>query len=143
MNSLLSVALSQFGVKQLKGKREHPQIVNYFTSLGFSKAKYKIGKIWSSAFVNWVAKEAGYEFSSNLSARSWLSIGESIAKPNQGDVAILWEETPTSKNGHVGFFVSETNRFVYLLSGHQSDGVNIKAYPKTKLLDYRRLKKNQ
>ncbi len=143
MNSLLSVALSQFGIKQLKGKRAHPQIVNYFTELGFPKTTYKIGKVWASAFVNWVAKEAGYEYSSDISARSWLSVGESIHEPLQGDIAVLWDETPTSTTGHVGFFVNQTNRYVYLLSGHQVDGVHIKAYPKTKLLDYRRLRKNQ
>lgn len=141
MSDLVSVALSQFGVKQHKEGKKHPQIVNYFTSIGFNEKKIEKTKTWSSAFVNWVAKQSGYEYTSKLSARSWLSIGESTANPKQGDVVVLWEENRSCLDGYTGFFIKETEKYIYVLGGSQSKGVSIQGYPKTRILDYRKLRK--
>ena len=100
----------------------------YFTALGFDEEKLKEDTAWSSAFANWVAKSAGYEHSGKLNARSWLSIGESTETPDWGDVVILWSESPESRKGHVGFYVKETKRYVYVLGGNQRSSVCIKAY---------------
>ena len=142
MNSLISIALSQYGVKEVKGAKDHPQIINYFTSIGYNKTKFKEETAWCSAFVNWVAKEAGYEHTNNLTARSWLSAGKSIENPKIGDLVVLWRENPDSWKGHVGFLVKESKRYVYLLGGNQGNSVSIKAYPKSRVLDYRKLTKN-
>lgn len=142
MNSLISIALSQYGVKEVKGAKDHPQIINYFTSIGYNKTKFKEETAWCSAFVNWVAKEAGYEHTNNLTARSWLSAGKSIENPKIGDLVVLWRENPDSWKGHVGFLVKESKRYVYLLGGNQGNSVSIKAYPKSRVLDYRKLAKN-
>ncbi|PKH50007.1 TIGR02594 family protein [Tenacibaculum sp. Bg11-29] len=142
MNSLMSTALSQYGVKEVKGAKDHPQIINYFVSLGYDRSKFKDETAWCSAFVNWVAKQAGYENSNKLTARSWLTVGTSTMAPEQGDLVVLWRDHPNSWKGHVGFLVKETNRYVYLLGGNQGDSVSIKAYPKKRVLDFRKLKKN-
>ncbi len=142
MNNLLSIALSQYGVKEVKGVKDHPQIINYFTSMGFEKSKFKDETAWCSAFANWVAQEAGYERSKKLTARSWLAIGASTKTPQPGDVVVLWREDPNSWKGHVGFLVKESRRYVYLLGGNQGNSVSIKAYPKNRILDYRKLRKN-
>ncbi|TDQ28609.1 uncharacterized protein (TIGR02594 family) [Tenacibaculum caenipelagi] len=142
MNNLISVALSQYGVKEVIGTKDHPQILNYFTSLGFDVAKFKDETAWCSAFVNWVAKKAGYEHSNKLTARSWLTVGTSTSNPQLGDVVVLWREDPTSWKGHVGFLIKETKRYVYLLGGNQGNSVSIKAYPKKRVLDYRKLRKD-
>lgn len=142
MNSLIAIALSQFGVKEIKGAEDHPQIINYFTSLGYSKTKYKEETAWCSAFVNWVAKQAGYIRSNQLNAKSWLTIGVSTNTPEPGDVVVLWREQPNSWKGHVAFLIKESKRYVYLLGGNQGNSVSIKAYPKNRVLDYRRLQKN-
>lgn len=142
MNNLISVALSQYGVKEVKGSKDHPQIVNYFTSLGFDGEKFKDETAWCSAFANWVAKKAGYEHTNQLTARSWLSVGDSTTNPEPGDVVVLWRENPSSWKGHVGFLIKETRRYVYLLGGNQGNSVSIKAYPKNRVLDFRKLKKN-
>ncbi len=141
MSDLVSIALSQFGVKQHKEGAKHPQIVNYFTSLGYNERKMEETS-WCSAFVNWVAKKAGYEYSSKLSARSWLSTGESTANPKQGDVVVLWEESRSCSDGYTGFFIKETEKYIYVLGGSQSKGVSIQGYPKTRILDYRKLRKS-
>ncbi len=141
MNKLISVALSQYGVKEVKGAKDHPQILNYFTTMGFDKTKYSDETAWCSAFANWVAEQAGYEKSNQLNARSWLTVGTSTSEPKQGDVVVLWREDPSSWKGHVGFLIKESKRYVYLLGGNQGNSVSIKAYPKNRILDYRTLEK--
>ncbi|CAL2079788.1 TIGR02594 family protein [Tenacibaculum sp. 190524A05c] len=142
MNKLITVALSQYGVKEVKGSKDHPQIINYFTSMGFDKTKYNEDTAWCGAFANWVANKAGYECSNRLTARSWLSVGNSTSSPEVGDVVVLWRDNPESWKGHVGFLVKESKRYVYLLGGNQGNSVSIKAYPKNRVLDYRKLSKN-
>lgn len=139
--NIIEIALSQYGVKEIVGAKDNPHIVKYFTETGFNGAKLKDETAWCSAFANWVAKKAGYQNSGKLTARSWLSVGESTNKPTCGDVVVLWRENPNSWKGHVGFFVKETKRFVYLIGGNQRNSVCIKAYPKKRILDIKKLKK--
>lgn len=139
--SLIQKALSQYGVTEIKGTKNNPQILRYFEVLGFDGGKLQDETAWCSAFVNWVSKTENYTYSGKLNARSWLNIGESTANPSQGDVVVLWRESPSSWKGHVGFFVKQTKRYVYILGGNQNNRVSIKAYPKNRILDYRKLKK--
>ncbi|CAL2105483.1 conserved hypothetical protein [Tenacibaculum sp. 190524A02b] len=138
-NRLLKIALSQYGVEEIKGKKDNPQIVKYFTEIGFNGEKLKDETAWCSAFANWVAKKAGKVISGKLNARSWLKVGAIVNNPIIGDVVILWRESPKSWKGHVGFFIKETSRYVYLLGGNQGNKVSIAKYPKNRVLGYRRL----
>jgi uncharacterized protein (TIGR02594 family) len=140
--SLIQKALSQYGVREVDGKTDNPQIVSYFEILGYEGNKLHDETAWCSAFVNWVSKTENYIYSGKLNARSWLTIGESTAVPVQGDIVILWRESPSSWKGHVGFFVKQTKRYVYILGGNQNNRVSIKAYPKNRVLDYRKLSKH-
>lgn len=133
------IALDQYGVKEIPGKKDNPAIVKYFDEIGFDGSKLKDETAWCSAFVNWVMLKAGKPRSGKLTARSWLKIGKSVTKPEKGDVVVFWRGSPRSWMGHVGLFVRETEQFVYVLGGNQSNQVKISAYPKHKLLDYRRL----
>ena len=108
--------------------------------LGFDGKKLKDETAWCSAFVNWVAKTSGYEYSGKLNARSWLNVGESMVKPDIGDVVVFWRESPESWKGHVAFFIKETKGYVYVLGGNQGNKVCIQAYPKNRVLDYKKLK---
>lgn len=137
--NIIETALSQYGVKEAVGPKDHPQILNYFTALGFKEGQLHDETAWCSAFANWVAKTAGYEYSGKLTARSWLTVGQSTAQPEVGDVVVLWRESKSSWKGHVGFFIKATKRYVYLLGGNQSNKVCIKAYPKNRVLDYKKL----
>lgn len=139
---ILQTALSQYGVKEVVGKKHNPQILKYFKATGLDSDKLNDETAWCSAFANWVAKSSGYEKSNQLTARSWLKVGESTQDPQPGDVVVFWRDSPESWKGHVGFFVRQTKRYVYVLGGNQKNQVNIKAFPKTRLLDYRKLKPN-
>ncbi|CAL2095863.1 conserved protein of unknown function [Tenacibaculum sp. 190524A02b] len=139
MNKILKVAFSQYGVEEIEGKKDNPQIVKYFTEIGFNGEKLKDETAWCSAFANWVAKKAGKVISGKLNARSWLKVGRLVTSPQMGDVVVLWRESPNSWKGHVGFFIRKTNRHIYILGGNQRNSVCIIAYPINRLLQYRRL----
>ncbi|MFY0630527.1 MAG: TIGR02594 family protein [Flavobacteriaceae bacterium] len=137
----IKIALTQYGVQKNDESEIHPQIIEYFTVIGYTMTDFKKNNSWSSAFVNWVAKKSGYEYSGKLDARSWLGVGNSIDTPEWGDIVVLWKDIPENKDGYVGVFIKETRRYVYLLGGDQRNSVCIKAYPKSRVLDYRRLRK--
>ena len=136
--TLIERALSQIGVKEVVGKKNNPIIVNYAQEIGH-KWITTDETAWCSIFVNWVAQKCDRVSSGKLNARSWLKIGKPVSNPKIGDVVVFWRESPGSWKGHVAFFVRETKNWVYVLGGNQNNQVKISAYPKTKLLGYRRL----
>ncbi|WP_299519819.1 TIGR02594 family protein [Winogradskyella sp.] len=138
---LINKALSEYGVKEIVGSKDNRRILKYFNDLGFDGEKLKDETAWCSAFANWVAKTSGYEYSGKLNARSWLSIGESVVNPEVGDIVVFWRESPLSWKGHVAFFIKATKGYVYVLGGNQGNKVCIKAYPKNRVLDYKKLNK--
>lgn len=140
MNSLLTIALSQYGVTEIKGNTHNPTILNYFKEIGHRWVTSD-QTAWCSSYLNWVALKAGKQRSGKLTARSWLSVGTPITKPIQGDVVILWRESRSSWKGHVGIFIgySEDKKHIYILGGNQNNQVNIRAYPAYRLLGFRRL----
>lgn len=138
--SLLSIALSQYGVKEIPGETHHPSILSYFKETGHEQIMND-ETAWCSAFVNWVALKAGAQTSGRLDARSWLKVGHEVQTPQQGDVVIFWREDPSGWKGHVGFFVNYTQdgRHIHCLGGNQGNTVDIRPYPKAKVLGFRRL----
>ena len=141
MNSqILNTALSQYGIKEIKGSKDNPEILKYFNSIGFDGSALKDETAWCAAFANWVCKTSGVEYSGKLNARSFIKIGQEVSTPEIGDLVILWRQSPSSWKGHVGFFIRETKEHIYVLGGNQSNQVCIAPYPKKRLLAYKRLK---
>lgn len=135
---ILIASLSQIGIKAIIGNQDNPEVLKYFRALGFGSLKDETA--WCSAFMNWVAKEANVERSGQLTARSWLTVGHSITTPEMSDVVVYWRDNPNSWKGHVGIFIRESNGWIYTLGGNQNNQVGISAYPKARLLGYRRLR---
>jgi len=135
----LQIALSQVGIKEIPGKKDNPEVLKYFNEIGFNGSKLKDETAWCSAYANWVCKTAGLPFTGKLNARSWNKIGSKVTNPKLGDVVVFWRESPQSWKGHVAFFIRETRNWVYVLGGNQNNEVKISAYPKNKILSYRRL----
>lgn len=133
------IALSQFGIKEIVGSKDNPEVLKYFDEIGFDGSKLKDETSWCSAFANWVAKKANKDYTKRLDARSWLKVGKETNQPEPGDVVVFWRESPKSWKGHVGFYVNETKDHINVLGGNQSNQVKISAYPKSRLLGYRRL----
>lgn len=134
--SIINIALKEYGVKEILGSRDNTRILQYFKDIGHEWVQHD-EMAWCSAFVNWVALQAGAEMSNKLDARSWLNVGCEVDKPKIGDIAVFWRDNKTSWKGHVAFFIKETDNFVYVLGGNQGNQVCIKAYKKDRLLQYR------
>lgn len=140
MNKLLEIAFSQYGIKEIPGKANNPEVVKYFREIGQTRITND-ETAWCSAFINWCAKKAGLEMSNILTARSWLSIGKKKTKAELGDVLIFWRENINTWKGHVGIFINEDDTYYWVLGGNQSNSVCIKKYPKYRLLGIRQLNK--
>ena len=69
MNKLLSIALSQYGVKEIQGKQHNPTIVAYSKDIGYGGIVAD-ETAWCSIFLNWCAKKAALVRSGKLNARS-------------------------------------------------------------------------
>jgi len=137
MQKIIDIALDQYDVREIPGAKHNSRVVSFFNEIGFKNIQNDETP-WCSAFVNWVCMKANVETSNKLNARSWLNVGDSIETPRKGDIVVLWRDKPNSWKGHVGFFIKETEKHVYILGGNQSNRVNITSYPKYRLLDYRR-----
>ncbi len=135
----MRLAFSQYGEWEWKGKADNPEIIKYFDEIGFDGKSLKDETAWCSAFSNWVMKTSGKPYTGKLNARSWLDIGTHTQNPRFGDIVVLWRGSKDSWMGHVGFFIREKSGWIYILGGNQGNQVNIKAYPKKRLLQYRKI----
>lgn len=140
MKNLLQIAINEFGIKEIKGPKHNERIVTYAQDSNFSWITDDETP-WCSTFLNWVAIEAGLTPSKSASARSWLSVGFEISKPEPGDIVVFWREHINSHFGHVGIYLgySKDASRVYVLGGNQGDTVSISAYPADRVLGFRRL----
>lgn len=138
---LLLTAIDYIGTKEIPGQRHNSTIVGFLQSVAGWIVDDETP--WCSAFMNWVANRAGFEYTGRLDARSWLKAGEEVKEPKKGDVVIFWRESPESWKGHVGVFVRMDENYVWVLGGNQSNEVNIKPYRRDRVLGFRRLKKRK
>jgi len=143
MNDLLLTALAEIGVREKIGKEDNPRIIEYFNLMKLDGRALKDETAWCSAFMNAVCIMANYERTRRLTARSWLEAGYAPTEGRQriGDACILWRESPTSWKGHVGIYIREDEKYVWLLGGNQRNKVCIMKYRKSRVLGYRRLKR--
>lgn len=138
--NIIKTALAEFGITEKPGIEDNsPRILEYFKEIGQTWVKTD-ETAWCSAFVNFIAKVTGHEYTGKLNARSWLDVGEDTDKPEVGDIVVLWREDPDSWKGHVGFFIKTLGNYVWILGGNQGNKVQISRYPLSRLLSYRVLR---
>jgi uncharacterized protein (TIGR02594 family) len=129
------IALGEYGHKERRGG-ENPEILKYFHEIGYTDIK-EDEVPWCSAFVNWCVMKAGLPITKNLAAKSWLGWGKKVMIPEIGDIAVF-KRGNLGWQGHAGFYIKNNGIYVWVLSGNQSDEVNISKYSGTDLLSYRR-----
>ncbi len=142
--NLLQIAIAQLGVKEIAGDEHNPVVLKYAEETGIQGID--TDEIpWCSTFVNWCAFKAGLPKSEKPNARSWLHVGKSTSSPTPGDVVVFWREALDSWKGHVGIFFgySQDGTKVFCLGGNQGNQVSIQAYDAAKVLDFRRLEKQE
>lgn len=72
-----------------------------------------------------------------LGARAWGAYGDP-AEAWLGAIVTMWRTHPTrSWNGHVGLLVAQSETHFEVLGGNQSDSVNIKRFPRDRVLNLR------
>jgi uncharacterized protein (TIGR02594 family) len=133
----LEIALSEYGVAEIVGNKHTRRILDYFDRVGHEWVQTD-ETAWCAAFLGFCLEEANIQSSRSLNARSYLDWGQAWEDdPQLGCVAVFWRSSPDSWMGHVGFYITERNGWIYVLGGNQSNQVNIQAYPKSRLLGYR------
>lgn len=131
----LTEAKKMLGVRERPGRQNNEAIVELYAEAGHAWVKDD-SVAWCAAFVGAMLRRAGQASSGSLAARSYLNWGKKLDKPHMGCI-VVFRRGNSSWQGHVGFYVGETDQFVKVLGGNQSNMVRIANYPKTKLLGYR------
>src|SRR5574343_848789 len=129
MLKVYEIAEKEIGQKEIKGEKDNLRIVEYLKTVSSSEILDEVA--WCSAFVAWTLLQAGIKGKYKANARSFLNIGESVdlEKAEKGNIVVLWRGSPSSWQGHVGFFVKAENGKDWLLGGNQNDSVSIQSFP--------------
>lgn len=130
-DSIYAKAASQMGQKEIYGKLDNPQIVDYFMATDYGKTHDETP--WCAAFINWCLRECGFERTRSAAAVSFLKWGVPlpVSSPVKGCIMVL--EHPSGGH-HVTLFQKEENSYYYGLGGNQANEVNISKWPKSELM---------
>jgi uncharacterized protein (TIGR02594 family) len=136
------------GLQEIPGPNDAPFIQFCFSLCGYGPEEPDETP-WCSAFVNGIAYICGAPRSRSAAARSWLEIGRfanlTIAAPGWDVVVLKRGRDPQpgpeviKAQGHVGFFAGVQGTDVLVLGGNQDNAVNVRAFPMSRVLGYRRL----
>ena len=132
------IARSYIGTTEGPGPADNPVIMEMYASVGHDWVEHDT-VAWCAAFVGHCLEKSGIRSSRKLTARSYLDWGVpvEIADAQPGDIGII-PRGRSSWQGHVFFIDRIKGAWVWGLGGNQSDAVNIKRYPVSKLLGVRR-----
>ena len=132
------IARGYIGTTEGPGPENNPAIVAMYASVGHDWVEHD-SVAWCAAFVGHCLERAGIRSTRKLTARSYLDWGipVDIADAQPGDIGVIPRGT-SSWQGHVFFIDRIEGPWVWGLGGNQSDAVNVKRYPVSKLLGVRR-----
>lgn len=136
--AILEAAGEYLGLQEWPGAKDNPQIVAMFDAVGHSGHGDETA--WCAAFVGAVLASLGLPHTGKLNARSYQTYGGSV-KPQDarpGDIVVLWRGSPTSWQGHVGFFVRYDGDKVVMRGGNQGNKVSDAPYPVGQIIAIRR-----
>lgn len=138
---IYNTAKSYLGTSELRGDQHNPKILGFFKAVGHDWVETD-ETAWCAAFAGAVLEECGYQGTGKLNARSYLDWGTRVELEDAmlGDIVVFWRGRPDSWKGHVAFYDSHDDEYIYVLGGNQSNSVNIAKYPIERLLGVQRLK---
>ena len=128
----LTAARVDIGQRETLGPNDSPFIRRMLEKLG---AKWLLGQPWcGGAVASWM-QAAGCEIPKHwYRARAWADWGQHLDRPVLGCVVVF----ARTGGGHVGLVTGENvaGRLL-VLGGNQGDAVNIRAFPRDRVLAYR------
>jgi len=132
------IAKTYIGTVEGPGPENNPAIMEMYASVGHDWVEHD-SVAWCAAFVGHCIEKAGLRSTRKLTARSYLDWGIPVAvhDAQPGDIGVI-PRGSSSWQGHVFFIDRIEGAWVWGLGGNQSDAVNIKRYPVSKLLGVRR-----
>lgn len=132
------IAQTYIGTTEGLGPENNPVIMEMYASVGHDWVEHD-AVAWCAAFVGHCLESAGIRSTRRLTARSYLDWGVpvEISAAQPGDIGVI-PRGSSSWQGHVFFIDRIEGPWVWGLGGNQSDAVNVKRYPVSKLLGLRR-----
>ncbi len=132
------IARGYIGTTEGLGPANNPVVMEMYASVGHDWVEHD-SVAWCAAFVGHCLEKAGMRSTRKLTARSYLDWGipVDIADAQPGDIGVI-PRGSSSWQGHVFFIDRIEGAWVWGLGGNQSDAVNVKRYPISKLLGVRR-----
>jgi uncharacterized protein (TIGR02594 family) len=132
------IAKTYIGTAEGPGPENNPVVMEMYASVGHDWVEHD-SVAWCAAFVGHCIEKAGLRSTRELTARSYLNWGVPVAvhDAQPGDIGVI-PRGSSSWQGHVFFIDRIEGASVWGLGGNQSDAVNIKRYPVSKLLGVRR-----
>jgi len=137
-NDIILKALEFYGMEAVEGSTADPRLAEFLERF-FNKGFDPETEAWCSAFLNACCKAVGSPLSGSPSAISWLSAGIPTQKPEMGDIAVFWRESPQSGLGHVGIFIRQDGNNIWVLGGDENYAVGILPFPASRSLGFRSL----
>jgi uncharacterized protein (TIGR02594 family) len=128
----LAEARKDIGQRETLGPNDSPWIRSMLDKLG---ARWLLGQPWCGGAVAKWAQDAGLSIPKNwYRARAWASWGQHMTYPAHGCIVVFARKG----GGHVGIVTGETtNGDLLVLGGNQGDAVNIRAFPRARVIAYR------
>ena len=128
-------AIEDYLVSEVKGEKHNLRVVQYFKdahSPWFDDDETP----WCAAAVSAWLERADIRSARSARARDHLDFGTELIEPGFGAIVIL-ERGATS--GHVGFVTGVTadGKQIKVIGGNQSDSVNERMFPVSRVLGYR------
>ena len=121
------------GLREVKGGQHNAEILQMWRDIKRGGIKDDETP-WCAAFVGAMLERAGIRSSRFESARSYLSWGMQLPEPVPGCVVVFTRDG----GGHVGFVIGQDKAGnLLVLGGNQSDEVNVRAFPRSRVAGYR------
>lgn len=133
------LARGELGTEEVPGPVHNDKILSWFKKVGHDIKDDETS--WCAAFLGAMLEDAGLPSTKALTARSYLKWGEEVplSEAKTGDIVVFWRISPTSWQGHAGFFNDRKDGKIYVLGGNQGNKVSVAPYAETQLLGVRRM----
>lgn len=129
----IKVATSLTGLKEVHGSQHNPEILQMWRDI--KRGGIKSDEVpWCAAFVGACLERSGIQSTRFEGARSYADWGQKLEAPVSGCVVVFSRDG----GGHVGFVVGQDEAGnLLVLGGNQSDEVNVRAFPRSRVTAYR------